>query len=609
MPFSFFKKQPRGAKRADTNLAMDQVLHARKPRLIPRFSQLLQLPRFLNSKEQALAGFAILLIAGSLLTLGWYLFDSKRIVIPATGGEYTEGLIGLPQLINPLYALTSDVDNDLTHLIYSGLLRYDAEQGLIPDLAESFEVSEDGKVYTFVLRDDIKWHDGKPLLIDDIMFTFSALQNPDYRSPLQGSYSGTVIEQVDEKRIRFVLSEPFAPFLSLLTIGILPSHAWQDIAPYNAALSPLNQKPIGTGPFEFSKLTKDSKGTVRSYELTRYANYHLKSAYLEKITFKFYPDSHSGIEALKNQNVEGLGYLPPEEVKAFADHNQNRIYFPYLQQYTGAFFNQNRNSALKDKNVRAALAHATNKQSIVDNALNGFGRTIESFILEGMIGEHANIKTYPHNPDTARQLLTDAGWVIPEDGSTRKKGEAELALEIVTVQTPELLKTAELLKSQWESIGVRVSIRAVTFAQLQNDILRERSYDVLLSGELYGIDQDPYAFWHSSQTAYPGYNLAQLSNRKADDLIELGRKTIDREKRAEHYIALQDLIVEDVSAIFLYQPNYPYITAKKIRGIELTSLISPSDRYGNITEWFTKTRRIFSTKLQESIEYTESIEN
>ncbi len=452
------------------------------------------------------------------------------------------------------------------------------------------------------MRENTKWHDGKPLTVEDVMFTFSALQNPDYRSPLQGSFSGIGVQLVDTRTVQFVLNEPFAPFLSLLTVGILPAHLWQDIAPYNAALSPLNQKPIGSGPFEFSKLTKDAKGTVRTYELTRYGNYHLKPAFLEKLTFKFYSDTLSAVEALRNQNVEGLGYLPPEDVKTFADHNQNSIYFPYLQQYTGAFFNQNRNTALKDKAVRTALAHATNKEVIVENALNGFGRTVESFILEGMIGEHAEITTYAHNPDTSRQLLTDAGWVIPEDGSTRKKGDATLSLEIVAVQTPELLKTAELLKSQWEAIGVSVSIRAVTFAQLQNDVLRDRSYDVLLSGELYGIDQDPYAFWHSSQTAYPGYNLAQLSNRKADDLIEAGRKTTNADERAEHYRALQDIIVEDVSAIFLYQPNYPYITAKKIRGIELDALISPSDRYLNITEWFIKTRRVFSTKITESIE-------
>ncbi|MFH1712423.1 MAG: ABC transporter substrate-binding protein, partial [Patescibacteria group bacterium] len=194
-----FGKKER-TSRANGSLAMHQVMRARKTRKVPSASQIKFFPRLLTNTEKRLAIFAVLaiIISGSLLV--WQLLDSQRTDQPAVGGEYTEGMVGTPQLINPLYALTSDVDADLSRLIYSGLMRYDIKKGLVLDLAESYEVNEDHTVYTFTLREDAKWHDGRAIRASDIVFTISAIQNPEYRSPLEVSFSGIAIEQVDERR-------------------------------------------------------------------------------------------------------------------------------------------------------------------------------------------------------------------------------------------------------------------------------------------------------------------------------------------------------------------------------------------------------------------------
>ena len=175
---NIFRKSD-GAKKADPNLALQQVVSARKRQGLPTKSQIKYFPQLLSKKEKQIASIAFVIIVITGILLGREFLNSQRLVVPAVGGEYTEGLVGAPQLINPLYSLTSDVDTDLTRLIYSGLMKYDTANGLVPDLAESYTISEDGKTYTFVIRDNAIWHDGEKVLADDIIFTINAIQNPD----------------------------------------------------------------------------------------------------------------------------------------------------------------------------------------------------------------------------------------------------------------------------------------------------------------------------------------------------------------------------------------------------------------------------------------------
>lgn len=584
-------RRNKSSKQTKPSLAINQVLKARHAGIMPNRSQLKHLPKLLSKTEKQITVIAILLILVASSILSWRLLNSNRVDVAAIGGEYTEGLIGTPQLINPLYSSTSDVDSDLARLIFNGLMRYDAENGLVPDLTDSFEVSEDNKTYTFKIREDAKWHDGEQVRAEDVIFTISAIQNKDYRSPLEISFSGIIVEQVDEQTVRFILNEPFAPFLSLLTVGILPSHIWQDVFPLNAPLTELNKKPIGSGPYKFEKLVKDSKGSIRSYTLVRNPKYHRGAAQIEKLHFKFYPEVTSALEALRNHNIEGLSYVPLESVEDFEKDGNLQIIYPTLGQYVAAFFNTENSEILEEDLVREALALASNKQKLVDDILGGHGSTIKSFILNGMIGEHPELNVQVFDLPAAKEKLEKAKWLIPEDGTIRKKDDKELILDLVAVDSVELIQTAEELAVQWLILGIQVNIRIVDSTEFQNDILKNRNYDILLSGELYGIDPDPYAFWHSSQAEYPGLNLSGFSNRKADGHIEAARETTDPEKRAEEYRALQEIVAKDIAAIFLYQPTYSYAVSSKIQNVIIPSIVSPSDRFSNINDWFVKTKK------------------
>ena len=589
----------------DADLAMKQVMGARDTKALPTKQQMKYLPHLLSKKERRIALIALALVIIAGLFLARQLVNSSRVNAPAVGGEYTEGLIGSPQLINPLYALTSDVDTDLTALIYSGLMRYDSVDGLVADLAESYTISDDELTYTFVLREDARWHDGRRVLAEDVVFTISAIQNMEYRSPLEASFAEVSAEQVDERTVRITLAEPFAPFLSLLTIGILPSHVWQEITPINAALTELNIKPIGSGPYVFEKLVKDSKGEVLSYTLERNPDYYGEAPNIATLTFKFYNDLYEGVEALRNHNVEGLSYLPLSEVEDFEDENSLQLVFPAMNQYTALFFNDEQQSILDDSDVRKALQSATDKQAVIDVALGGYGEVIHSFILEGMIGSGAKIDEPSYDPDAARDQLEEAGWILPEDSDVRTNDDETLSLEIVTFESTELIATAEEIKRQWSEVGVFVSITSVNAVDFQNSILKNRDYDILLSGELYGIDPDPYAFWHSSQADYPGLNLAQYKNRDADEYIETGRSTADESTRAVAYEALQLEILDHTPAIFLYQPLYSYATSSKINGIEMERIVVPADRFSRINTWYIKSRKVFGEEGAAVEETTE----
>ncbi len=197
-------------------------------------------------------------------------------------------------------------------MVFSGLLRLDPDKGLVPDIAESFEISDDQKQYVFHLRQDLFWDDQEKLSADDILFTVDKIKDPKTKSPLIFNFSGVSLEKIDDYTVKFVLKEPFAPFIETLTFGILPEHKWADIQTENFNLAEINLKPTGNGLFKVKSLIKERTGIIKSITLVRNDLYHGKKPKIDKITFKFYPDFNTAIDALNNKKIEGISYLPEQ---------------------------------------------------------------------------------------------------------------------------------------------------------------------------------------------------------------------------------------------------------------------------------------------------------
>jgi len=577
-------------------LADQKLLHGLTKKKWPSLAQLKALPQFLSSKEKKLIRLAGGLIAICLITLAVNFYFNHTTVIAKEGGSYTEGLVGTPQYINPILASYNDVDRDLASLIFSGLLKTNDEGVLVPDLAKSYQISPDKKTYTFILKQNVVWHDNAPLTADDVIFTVTSIQDPEWQSQLKSALGNVQVEKISDFSVRFILKEPVAGFINSLTFGILPAHLWQSIPSSNAVLAELNKKPIGSGPFKFKSFTKDKNGNIRTMTLARNDSYHAQPAYINELNFKFYGDFDSASTALAENQIEGLGLLPKEYQAKVAKNKSLKYYSLSLPQYTAVFFNTKQTEALKSKEVRQALAYAIDRQQILQESIDQKGAITNSPILPGFIGYHPDVKKYTQNIDEAKKLLDKAGWK-PGDNGMLKKGNETLQITLTTVDKAEYIKAAEIIKKNWEAIGVTTAVDVVSKERIRPDIIEPRAYQALLFSQI--IKTDPFAFWHSAEAQSPGANLAVWANRDIDKILEEARVLDDLAAVKKKYLDFQNILAENVPAIFLYNPIQTYPVEEKIKGLTTRRISTPADRFNKITDWYINTKREFSWKKSD----------
>ncbi len=543
----------------------------------------------------ALCTLLLVLGAGSLLYKVNALFLTE---IPAPGGELREGIIGSPRFVNPLLSL-SDADRDLATLVYSGLLRPTPSGRLVPDLAERFEISDDGMSYTFSLRNDATFHDGSSVTADDIVFTIQKAQDPALKSPKRANWEGVSVEKKDDRTIVLTLKQPYAPFLENATLGILPKHLWKDAGSEQFPFSPLNLNAVGSGPYKVAKIKRNASGIPLSFELSAFKEYAQDMPYIKRIIVYFYQSEKDLLAALASGEIESVNTVTPQAAKDL-EAQWLRIERTPLPRVFGVFFNQNQAPLLAEKAVRQALELATDKKKIVDAVLSGYGVPIDGpippLILEQSIEEATSTSV---RLAQANALLDKAKWVkntatgIRERTKGKGKDAQTLSFSLATGDIPELRESAELLKEMWKSIGVDVRVQIFESGDLNQNIIRPRKFDSLLFGEIIGRDLDLFAFWHSSQRNDPGLNIAMYTNSKVDKLLEEARKTTDEERRVENYQSAIATIRADAPAVFLYSPEFIYVLPKHVKGFTLNRTTIPSERFLDVEHWYINTEKVW----------------
>ncbi len=585
----------------DAHFSFDQrLVHKLSGKRIPTAKQLKHLPRFLSPSEKR-AIHILSIVIGVCLGAIVLKFGSAHIrQAPAAGGEYMEASVGNPHYINPLLAATNDADLDIVKLVFSGLLKTDAGGKLIPDLASSYEMSTDGKIYTFHLRSNVQWHDGADFNAEDVVATVRHIKDPSWKSPLAAQFKNVNVAASNDTTVVFTLSDPFAPFLSMLTFGILPEHLWQEVRPENASRAELNIKPVGTGPFKFKSFAKDKKGVIVTYTLARNDRYYSDKAHLDTIGFRFYPDFASAEDALLKRQVDGLSFLPLEYRNEVKKVRAMQAYTLRLPQYTAVFFN-NKNSLLKSKEMRSALALATDRVSILKETVGDAAALVNGPILPGFVGYASDAKHPTYNTAAAASALDALGWKLDTDGIRKKNTVDEkkktvltpLAITLTTVDAKENVAAAQIIKRNWDAIGAKTDLEIISGSKIQKEKIRSRDYDALLYGEIIGPDPDPFPFWHSSQNDAAGFNLSMYLNRRVDELLEKSRVALSAEQREKMYKEFQNILGDDVPAIFLYSPAYTYVVNQKVQGIATATIYSPADRFGDVTGWYIHTRPVW----------------
>lgn len=535
----------------------------------------------------------------SITGLVWQANTSALIELPSAGGELKEGIIGTPRFINPLLA-SSNPDRDLTALVYSGLLRAGPAGQLLPDLAEHYTVSEDGKQYTFFLKPDLVWHDGEPVTAADVVFTISRTKDSAIKSPRRAAWEGVEIERVNDREIIFTLKQPYGSFLSNATLGLLPAHLWEEVTSETFPFSNLNVEPIGTGPYRVKKIKRDRNNLPLAYELTAFRSFALGQPKIGSLFLNFYSNEEARLAAFRRGEVTNVNAVSPELVEDLltGSKDKHRLYTASLPRVFAVFFNQNQAKIFAQSEVREALNLLVDRQEIIKQVLTGYGRPADGPIptMSQAIKNESASTTLP--TDQAAAKLVKHGWKKNTDSGlweqTVKKETKTLSFTLSTADALELKAAAELLRSVWEKFGAKVEVKIFEAGALNQNVIRPRTYEALLFGEIIGREPDLYSFWHSSQRLDPGLNIALYTNTAVDKMLEELKSSSPIAATADKLAAVAAAIIKDTPAIFLYTPDFLYLLPRAVRGLALNSINAPADRFLDIYQWYLTTEKVWS---------------
>ena len=383
----------------------------------PSFNQWTKFPRVLSPKEKKALVALSLLFAGSFVFLTSRAYITSTVQVPTQGGTLVEGVVGSPRFLNPVYAEVNDIDRSLTELVFSGLLRYDSQGNLAPDLAESYSVLEGGKIFEVNLKDGVRWHDGYAFSADDVLFTVQTAQDPRYKSPVRANWVGVSVEKLSPLKVRFVLKDPFAGFPDRLTLNILPRHLWEEISPENFALSLYNLQPVGTGPYRLSDVKRDKSGTVKEMRLQANTRYHLEGPFISTLVFKFF---ETEADLLGEANEGKL------QIFSLADPAPSRLRNPALQLYAfslprsySLFFNLEANSPVAEYSVRKALALAIDQEELNKSVFGGNAILLSSPLRPDLFS-FENPPVQRKDVELALSLLSKGGYERTDSGNLAK---------------------------------------------------------------------------------------------------------------------------------------------------------------------------------------------
>lgn len=561
------------------------------------FRKLLYLGRITTVSEKRLLFFLAIICIVSGIGLAMRLYLNVTIPVPKVASTYTEGELGEPHSINPVYA-SRDVDRDISRLLFSGLFIYSGNGGIENDLADHLTVSGDGKVYTVTLKKDLLWHDGQPLTADDVVFTIHIIQNPQYKSPLRANWQGVSIEKINDQNIRFTLRTPYTPFIENLTLGIIPKHIWETVTPEQAPLHEQNLKPVGSGPYRFDQIMQNGDGSISWYQIARNDHFHRSGPFIKKIVFNFFKTEDEMFAAWRKGTIEGFGGVSPDQISKI-NPDKTLLLSLNMPRIFGIFFNSKHAPQLDDIAVRQAIAYAIDRKEIVNQQHQN--RAIEVEWPLPWLGNADTSALFPHDLEKAKDLLKNAGWKDQNnDGILEKKKKERgktttttLRMTLTTSDWPDLINTAQIVQSQLKKAGIDVTIEKKSFPDLESSVIRPRNFEMLLFGQVYGYEPDPFAFWHSTQVKDPGLNITFFADKKVDRLLEDIRKTNDPSARAKDYRNFSTAVVKDLPAVFLFSQNYLYLLPADIQNASPVKISLPSDRFNEINKWYRSTKRVF----------------
>jgi len=548
-----------------------------------------------------------LIFAIIITTLWWLrsLYNHFTVIGPTAGGQYIEAVFGQPTAINPLLAPGSQASSDrmLTKLIYGSLYTYDKDGQLKVDMAQDLQQSEDGLQYTVTIKEGLTFHDGQELTADDIVFTFNIAKDPSYDSVVSGlqiAWRDIIIEKIDNRTVQFTLEKSRGDFPHLLTLGILPQHIWKDIAPLQFRLAEFNQKPVGSGPYEYATNVVSAEGQIDSYTLRSFRKYHHGEPLITKFVMQVFPDRAEAIDAFNDGRVSGVTANSRERIEQLITEQKSQVILR-RPSYFGVFFNQAKNVSLAFAEVREALLLATDRSQIIDEVFGTSAFPVDAALLADMEGYAENQGQPKFDRAEAIRILEEKEWIVGEDGVRILDSNPEkprLAFSIsVNADREQLVRTAEVLAAQWKEVGAEVTVDKKQGDDLDTNVVRSREYEALMTFHpMRWDDPNLFALWHSKEKDHPGLNYSAMQDGPMDNALEALQTENDSDRRAVIYENIQSRIKIIDPAVFLFATGFLFAYDNEIRGVNVKNVNAPQDRFTDVHEWYIKQKRQFKRK-------------
>lgn len=490
---------------------------------------------------------------------------AELAVIPAApdyGGKLVLASIGEPSNLIPILASDS-ASHEVADFIYTSLLKYDKEYNIVPLAAKKFEISEDGKLFRFELREDIYWQDGVQLTVDDVYFTYQLTIDPHTPTPYaQDCLLVKEFKQTGKFSFEVRYDEPYARAVITWMMSILPKHILEHEDITKTAFA---RNPVGAGPF---KLKEWQTGTRLVLEAND--TYFDGRPYIDQFIYRIIPDVTTIFLEAKAKKIDYLGlttqqYLLQTKEKEWEENWQK---YKYLSNgYTFIGFNL-KHPFFKDKLVRQALSYATNRDTVIKGALLGLGeKTVGPFKPTTWV-YNDTLTPYPYDKEKALELFAKAGWTQDKDGYLQKDGQRFTFTVLLNQGNKERENTLLILQDEWKKLGIEMKIRTVEWATFINEFVMKGQYDAVILAWNILEDPDISSVWHSSAIKQNGLNFVYFKNEEVDMLLEKARSTAVRAERKKYYDRFQEILHEEQPYLFLYVPYALPMVQKRFQGIE-----------------------------------------
>ena len=481
------------------------------------------------------------------------IFYVLLMALSLNASEIHRSISSSPNRVNPLLA-TDSASGEIAGWIFNGLVKFDKNAKIVADLAKSWRF-EDNKTLIFNLKDNVKWHDGKPFSAKDVIFTYNLLNSKNITTPYSSDFKEvTSVEAIDNYTIKVKYKQPYFKALSIWMMGILPEHLWKNEK--NPMQSKLNKFAIGTGPYKMTKAFEVNK----KIELVANKDYYEAKPQINKQIYHYVGDSATDFLMLKSKQLD-IGGLTPLQVNRQIDDDFKKsfnIYEKPSNGYTYLGFNL-RKAPFNNPKVREAINLAINKQELIDLLFFSHGKVCYGPFMPGTAVYPKDYKGAKYNPKRAKEILKELGY----------SKENPLTFTITTNSNNDIrVKAVEIIQQQLLKVGVKAKIRVMEWQAFLNTVVFPRNFDAVVLGWGLGLIPDAYSIWHSKSDKKGGFNFVGYKNIEVDKLIDSAKSKVNQEEFAKIYRKIFKLIANDNPYIFLYIPNSITAVSKKVKGIE-----------------------------------------